>query len=76
MGSLGLRQVWGSQEGILCRGNDLKEDAEWQMRKVSWGLCVGHFAWNGWFAMGSIEVRLERELRVLQVEASGCQAKD
>ena len=39
------------------------------------GLCVGGFAWNRWFAVGNIEGRLERELRILWIEASGCPVK-
>ena len=36
-------------------------------------LGVGGFAWN--IAMGNIEGRLERELRIPWMEASGCPVK-
>ena len=41
--------------------------------KIFGQLCVGGFAWN--IAVGNIEGRLERELRIPWMEASGCPGK-
>ena len=44
-----------------------------ELGKVFGQLCVGGFAWN--IAVGITEGRLERELRIPWMEASGCPVK-